>query len=148
MPPTHLTDDLADQISASVEVGLWPRTAAILHGASAWQWRHWNELGLRLNEQSATADGKPDDLNSHERACLSLVRKIDIAEANCEAAWLNRWLTIGATGRGNGWTAFANLLERRFPSRWGKRPAAPPEHTRDPRSLEDMIADIEREGER
>jgi hypothetical protein len=145
MPQTRLTEPLITNIAAAVETGAWPISAAIRNGASRWQAKHWIELGTRLNE-AATTDDEATDLTTHEQHCLDLVRRIDIAEAICEAAWLDRWLITGAAARGNGWTAFATLLERRFPARWGKRAPTPTDPNRDTRTLEDMIDDIEREG--
>jgi len=79
MPHAPLTDELTDQIAATVEAGLWPRESAILHGAARGQWQSWSELGERLNEASAVAivAGEPEEvLTAHEQACLDLVRKL------------------------------------------------------------------------
>ena len=142
MPKTSLTTTLIEDITEGVKAGEWPHRAAARHGVSPWQWKHWNDLGDRVSD-SADASEPQEDLSHHELLCRTLVRRCDQAEAECEQRWLKNWLTTAAAARGNGWTAFATLLERRFPTRWSKRPqeaGSPPGE-----SLEEALERIHRD---
>jgi len=148
MPWPLLTEDLIPEITQWVKEGNWPEIAAKGLGVRPQDWTAWKELGEQLSialcvPHDPTGATKPaDDLTDHERLCVTLVRAVDHAEAECEGIWLKNWLATGAAGRGNGWQAFATMLERRFPERWGKRP--PQGTARKRESLEDTLDRISR----
>jgi hypothetical protein len=144
MPETSLTATLITNIAEGARCGEWPSRAAARLGVSTTQWRSWSELGDELNHAAAASEA-PTDLTDHEELCLTLVRGCEQAEAECEGTWLRNLRTACATGRGNAWTAWMTLLERRFPARWAKR--SPESAAPEAESMEQILERIRRETE-
>jgi hypothetical protein len=103
MPWTQLTTDLIPQVTQRVKDGNWPEIAAKGLGVRRGDWTAWTELGEQFSAAlcfppDPTGATKPaDDLTEHERLCVTLVRAVDQAEAECEGPEARGILTTART---------------------------------------------------
>jgi transposase-like protein len=107
-PPTNLRKVIAHRTVDGVEVGItiidrveetlrqgaFVKDAAARVGVSVETLRRWQSTGVRIRAELAerTADGDPKkdptDLSPHERNCVELATRMDVAEAEARTALL------------------------------------------------------------
>jgi hypothetical protein len=105
--------DKAALILDAVALGMEPDRAAIAHGITADEHARWIALG------SPDVDGSTA-LDTHEAAIVAeYLRGLDRAIAIAELSALQQVRSGGPAAEGNKW-----FLERRFPDKWAKTPAA------------------------
>lgn len=121
--PTKLTNDLRDRILDAVLEGNYVETAAQVAGVNKttlYRWlRRAEDIEARAREHMADDD---EDLYARvdvdEWVYLDFRHAIKSAEAYSEAELLRLAKRFGPLG---GWQAFMAVLERRHPTRWGRR---------------------------
>jgi len=105
--PTKLTPDVQAAIVALVEVGNYVETAVLASGVTSRTYYNWLERG--------EADEEP---------YAEFFRTIKEAEHKAEKdalATAKAGATGGVASPGPHWTSTMTFLERRFPTKWGKR---------------------------
>lgn len=135
----ELDEQLISEVSTAVRAGEFPRPALVklgVPGSTAGRWLK------RAGEESQ------EDVDPDQSLFVRLQRAIEVAEAECESAWLAKWKAACDEGKRmaaiSGWKS---LLECRFPDRWGAKFAnrqGPPEK---PKSIEQAFAQLHRRGE-
>lgn len=98
---TRLTPELITLICEHLRAGMYAAQAARAAGVAESTYYYWLERG-RKEEEGPYAE---------------FVTVVERAEAEAESFYL----TIIRAATGNSWQAAAWWLERRFPSRWGRR---------------------------
>lgn len=121
--PTKLTADLTDRILDAVLAGAYLETSAQAVGISKSALHNWLRRGEELEalarehmEPDAPETEIYDRTDPAEWIYLDFLHSLKSAEAYSEIDLLQR-----VRGAGLGWQAFATILERRFPDRWGRR---------------------------
>lgn len=109
MTPTRFDPDLAAKILQAVMIGMEPERAALAYGMRPHEHAAWIERGSA--EPGSTALAEP--------TLVDYVHALDVAVAQGELRALRHVLEGGATSDPHRW-----FLERRFPEKWAKIPAA------------------------
>lgn len=109
MTPTRFDPDLAAKILQAVMIGMEPDRAALAYGMRPHEHALWIERGSA--EAGSTALAEP--------TLVDYVHALDVAVAQGELRALQHVLDGGVRSDPYRW-----FLERRFPDKWAKTPAA------------------------
>jgi len=111
---TLLTKELIEDVKKYVPACLFGDTIAAYLGIGRRTWYDWLHRGKREERRLGNPKAKPKQEEALFVELSRAVRK-GLAEGEMRAI-----AGITAAGAGGTWTAFAWILERRFPERWGK----------------------------
>lgn len=121
--PSKLTAELIERILDPVLAGAYLEVAAQAVGVSRGSLYGWKrraedlEAAAREHMTADDAETRVYDLTPPEQwVYLDFLHALKSAEAYSEIDLLGRVRSAGL-----GWQAFATILERRFPDRWGRR---------------------------
>lgn len=107
--PTSLTPNLAARIIGYVLDGSYIETAVLACGVSKKSFYNWR---ARAEEWMVSEEPVPED----EAIYIQFLHSVNWAEARAEIDLL-RYAASGARG----WQAAMTVLERKYPSRWGRQ---------------------------
>lgn len=136
--PSLLNDLLAEEICSAVASGLPIDNAADAAGIGRRTVYRWLARGRTYGEAIEEDDGEPDEADGPYWQFWQDIKK---ARASLMATGLDEIRKAAEEPRH--WTAWAWILERRFPTVFGKTPADPDEAI--PTSPDDVTGDTERE---
>lgn len=106
----ELDTEIISQVAAGVRNGEWPVRCLVRLGVPQKTAAEW----MRLGEDGANEDISPDS-DVH----VALFRAVDVAESDCEKAWLDECRRAAKEGKRTAeFTGSMTLLERRFPERY------------------------------
>jgi AcrR family transcriptional regulator len=138
--PSKLTQDVANRIVEALLEGNYLETSAALAGvskASVYRWlRRADELEAKALEQTAE-----DDVDLYDLVDPDEWLYLDFRHATKAAeAWAERELLGLVRRAARGWQAYATILERRHPARWGRRLDAHVDHSGEVARTVEVIA--------
>lgn len=108
--PTKLNDDVVEKVCAAIRMGSYIETAAAYAGITKETLYDW----MRKGSTPPPTDGSDDGLDRH-RAFSDAVKEALAAGEMRDLAF------IDGAARAGTWQAAAWRLERRHPSKWGRR---------------------------
>ena len=115
--PSKLTPQVANAIRDHMEDGNYLETAAALAGIHRQTAMRWMQRGKAIQRKLKGDKIDPTTLTDHDWDCVDFCDTIETAKALAEADDL---ATIKRASRRQ-WQAAAWRLERRNPTRWGRR---------------------------
>lgn len=101
--PTKLSDETLRKITNALRAGNYIETAARYAGIASSTLYEWLDRGER-----------------GERGYVEFYEQVELARAEAEVSDVAHLRIAGKTN----WQAYAWMLERRHPTRWGRRPPA------------------------
>lgn len=113
--PTKLTPKLQEEIVQVIRAGNYVETACSFVGINKTTFYDWLKRGAR--EQARLEKDSSAKIDPQERIYLNFSNAIKKAEAEAEA----RDVIIIGKAAEHQWQAAAWRLERKFPSKWGRR---------------------------